>query len=93
MNISFETTREDDIFIDQIIDRAAALFSKHGKKIDRLSLTMDLSATNANGCPLDFEKLSITDDFTFVHDLVGIANHINRSTGKLEHCFLPRCSK
>ena len=31
-----------------------------------------------------------TDDFNFTHDLDGILSHLNRKTGLLEHCFLPR---
>jgi hypothetical protein len=54
---------------------------------------MDLSATHANGCPLDFERLLAFPEFDYMHDIVGIHNHIHRGTGKLLHCFVPRCAK
>lgn len=83
--VVFQTTREEDSTISKIVERA-------GVK-DRLSLTMDLSACHSNGCPIDFEKLLAFDDFNFYHDIGGIMNNLNRTTGKLEHCFLPRCAK
>lgn len=83
--VSFETTKEESKTISRIVERACVN--------ERLSLTMDLSACHANGCPLDFEKLLGFEDFSFYHDVWGIRNHINRTTGKLEHCFLPRCAK
>ena len=30
------------------------------------------------------------DDFNLMHDVTGINAHINRYSGKLERCFLPR---
>jgi hypothetical protein len=59
---------------------------------DRLSCVMDLSAVNARE-PLDLQKLSGFDDFNFYHDVDGIKRNLNRLTGNLEHCFLPRCIK
>jgi hypothetical protein len=53
---------------------------------------MDLMATHANGCPLDFAKLAGFDDFNLVHDVSGIQRHIDRDTGTLGGCFLPRCA-
>jgi hypothetical protein len=61
---------------------------------DQTELEMDLAATHANGCPLDFAKLLAFDDFNFGHDIRGIQGHIDRRvTGKLMNCFLPRCAK
>jgi hypothetical protein len=60
---------------------------------DRLSLAMDLTATHANGCPMDFAKLLAADDFNFKHDIVGIVNHIDRRTGELTDHFFPRCAQ
>ncbi len=60
---------------------------------DLMSLEMDIIATHTNGCPLDLQKLLNADAFNFAHDIVGINNHIDRETGELKNCFLPRCSK
>lgn len=91
--VSFETTREEDKLIGAIVDRAMKVFENAPRCPNRMSLTMDLSATNANGCPLDFAKLLAFDVFNFTHDIVGIMKHINRTTGKLENCFVPRCAR
>jgi hypothetical protein len=87
--IQFDTTKEEAELIDKIVDRAVAIEAS----IDRLSLNMDLSATHANGCNLDFDKLIAFDDFNFVHDVGGIMDHLDRTTGQLKDCFLPRCAK
>lgn len=59
----------------------------------RKNLIMDLTACHANGCELDFDKLlNKFDDFNFIHDIIGISNHMDRTTGQLQDCFLPRCA-
>jgi len=62
---------------------------------ERINLIMDLTAADGvNGnCPLDWDRLIAADDFNFLHDLSGICRHINRDTGELENCFLPRFTK
>lgn len=57
---------------------------------ETLDLTMDLSATHANGCPIDWARLLEADDFNFAHDVRGIQSHIDRNTGQLTRSFLPR---
>jgi hypothetical protein len=56
---------------------------------DRITLTMDLTAVHLN-TPLDLQALLEADQFDFAHDVAGIQRHINRNTGKLGGCFLPR---
>lgn len=59
---------------------------------ERVNLTMDLlAADGVNGNrPLDWDRLLAADDFNFMHDLAGIARHIDRSTGELTDHFMPR---
>ena len=52
---------------------------------------MDISATHLH-CPLDLDQLLKFDDFNFAHDITGISFNLDRVTGKLENCFLPRCA-
>lgn len=90
---SFAVGREDAAIIHDIIDRAAGFAASVGDRMDndqRRYLTMDVTACHANGCPLKLRDLLGADDLDFVHDVFGIRNHINRSTGQLENCFLPR---
>lgn len=84
--ISFTTTRADSNRIAAIIDRAEKL----DIKFDRLTAHMDLSATHANGCLMDYALMLEADDFNFIHDFCGIRRHIDRTTGKLGGFFLPR---
>jgi hypothetical protein len=41
-------------------------------------------------CPLRLADLLAAEDHDFVHDIVGIAKHIDWDTGKLGGAFLPR---
>jgi hypothetical protein len=95
--VSFEIAESDRQLVDEIVQRYAAAYSKamrvEPSKRTLQNLRMDLTATHANGCPMDFAKLLATDNFTFGHDISGIDRHIDRSSGKLLNCFLPRCAK
>lgn len=70
-----------------VVDRAKKLLH-----LDVLSLRMDLSAVHFH-TPLNFRALATFDDFNFTHDIMGIVNHIDRATGELRDCFLPRCAR
>ena len=89
MEISFKTTSEEMDAIVKIAQRAEA----GGWQVDRMTTVMDLSACHANGCPMDFDRLLTADEFNFWHDMHGISNHVDRETGKLADCFLPRFAK
>ena len=52
---------------------------------------MDIAAVHIVN-PLRLEELLNADDFNFFHDVVGIRDNLNRRTGKLENCFIPRFS-
>jgi hypothetical protein len=54
---------------------------------------MDLTACHCNGMPLDLQAIMDARELDFSHDVFGIARHINRRTGKLENCFVPRMAK
>lgn len=59
---------------------------------DKLSMMMDIDATNEN-CRLKLLELLVAKDADFYHDLIGIGNNLNRKTKKLENCFLPRYAR
>lgn len=90
--VQFTTTGDEAKLIGKIAVRAAKLGMLTGW-YDRQTLIMDMTAAHSNGCPIDFERLLSADDFNFAHDVAGIANHIDRETGKLAGHFLPRFSK
>lgn len=90
--ISFAVTKAEAQTIRRIVDRAQKIAGSH---IDRLSLSMDLTACHANGTPLRLDDLLAADDFNFAHDVFGISRHIDRDDssptgGQMLHCFVPR---
>ena len=91
--ISFDCPKED---VEKVVEIAKATISAckaYGIEHDnRTTVMMDLMACNANGCPLDWDRLLKFDDANLLHDVLGIRKHINRTTGKLEGCFVPRCA-
>lgn len=89
-SVSFDVSDADRRLIRNIIDRTAAKAKEFGAPINKMTMIMDLTATHANGCPLRLADLLAADDFNLFHDVFGISRHINRNTGKLENCFLPR---
>lgn len=85
--LNWKTTREESAKILRIVERAQEL----GFDIELLA--MDIAAVHCNDCPLDLEALADFDPGDFSHDISGIRGNLDRRTGKLQNCFLPRCSK
>lgn len=80
--VSFDVTEDEAEIIEKIAARAVKGAAKHGIKLDQVSTEMDVTATHANGCPLRLQELLEADEFNFSHDIVGITNNIDRTTGK-----------
>lgn len=57
-----------------------------------MDLEMDILAVHYNGCKLKLKELLKATQFNFFHDVNGISLHIDRKTGNLLNCFLPRYS-
>lgn len=93
MAINFSASKEDAETISKIADRAIKLYKEvHGEDLEKLDMVMDITACHMNGCPLKLQALLAAGEFDFAHDVFGISNHIDRKTGKLTRCFLPRFS-
>ncbi len=89
--IKWTATHEESRLIIAIAKRAAALEVKHtGFGMPTGEWMMDLTAAHLNGNRLELELLLSTDDANFAHDVFGIRRHIDRTTGKLLDCFVPR---
>lgn len=86
--IKFNATKEDCEIIGKILDRAQEM--GHLSQRNRINSDMDITACHLNGTPLRLADWLAANDFNFVHDLYGIDHHMNRRTGKLEGCFVPR---
>lgn len=83
--IPLKTTKDEGDLIDLIVERANVQNS--------FGLLMDITACHVNACPLNLGELYAAKDYDFYHDLQGIVRHVNRKTGKLEDCFLPRYAR
>lgn len=90
--ISFKTSKFEEALISRIADRVQAEAKKFRVKYERRDIVMDLMACHCNGCPLDLNKLLEAPEGDFGHDVFGIRRFIDRSTGQLTQCFLPRCA-
>lgn len=85
--VKWDATNEEVITINKIYDRV-----RKERKLDKTDFVMDIEAVHCNGCKLNLDKLLNFPKFDFWHDIAGITNHINRHTGELKNCFLPRCA-
>lgn len=89
--VSFDCSDDDQDFINRIVSRAKQL-SLINRNYSGMTCTMDLTAVHCNGNPLRLRDLLNADDFNFMHDVCGIARHLNRDTGELMDFFSPRFS-
>lgn len=88
--VSFKVSNKDSELISLIAKRAVKQAAEQEIKIEPLDMTMDLTAVHANGCPLRLADLLTADEFNFAHDIHGIRFNLNRRTGRLGNCFVPR---
>lgn len=84
MTICWDISRKDYRLVRRIVARAK------GKGMQIPDLAMDLTAVHVNDTPLDLAAFVSGADFDFAHDVHGIHRHLDRTTGKLGDCFVPR---
>lgn len=92
MAIKFTSSPKELTLLEQVADRAVKLAKASGFSYPRQDAQMDVTACHLNGNPLDLPKLLRADDFNFAHDVFGIRQHLDRTTGELLDFFSPRCS-
>ena len=85
-----KATKEDVLLIDQIVQR----FKKEMPDfVPPQTMSMDITACHVSaGCTLRLQELLDADLGDFLHDCFGINGHIDRATGEMMDCFLPRFS-
>ena len=84
-----EAKRDEIRTISKIAQRAVNLAASQGFPLTQIDMMMDLEAAHSEH-PLRLTELLAADDGNFGHDVFGISRHLNRGTGKLEDCFMPR---
>jgi len=93
IEVNLEVSAKEGRLINKIVSRVWIVSVAKKWSLDRLSLIMDLSACHLNGCPLDLKGLRDAVEVDLMHDCLGIRRHLDRNTGKLGGCFLPRHAK
>ncbi len=89
-NLFNKVSRYEYELIFKIADRGVQTARELGiDYTDKTTVVMDLAATHAT-IGLQLDKLLEADSGTFNHDLFGIRHHIDRRTGQIVDCFLPR---
>lgn len=89
MTIRWIANDEDRKLIEDIAHRACESLGGYETLLD---IVMDITACHLNGNPLDLNKFLNFEEFDFIHDVLGIRKNMNRNTGVLGNCFLPRCT-
>jgi hypothetical protein len=88
-------TKEETAVVDAIVQRyetEAEKLKALPKSFKRINLSMDIAAAHI-ALPIDLDRLLAADSTTFMHDIGGISRHINRDTGELGGCFVPRTAR
>lgn len=88
--IKWNATKQESELIRKIADRAVTKGIEVGLDYKKLDAMMDVEACHCNGCKLDLQSLLNADEFNFTHDVFGIRRHLDRRTGELQDCFVPR---
>ena len=87
-------TSEEIKAVERILDRIHPILRRALKQDapSRLDLMMDLSATHAL-LPIDLVGLAEAEDYDLSHDVCGIVRHLDRETGVMGDCFVPRYAR
>jgi hypothetical protein len=88
--IKWSVSRQESELIERIVSRAVRVARENEIDYDKCTALMDITAVHANGCKLRLNELIEADAFNFNHDVFGIRSHLDRTTGKLTGCFVPR---
>ena len=91
--IDWGDNKEEFILQSKIGKRASELADRFGFKYKQMTAMMDIGACHSNGNPLRLADLLEGDEVNFSHDVFGIRANIDRTTGKLMNCFVPRYSE
>jgi len=88
--LNWKVSRSEHEIIDRIAIRAYLMAKEASIEYSHHDALMDVTATHLNGCKLKLRELATAPNFDFGHDVFGIRRHLNRETGQLQDCFVPR---
>lgn len=85
---------DNAMLIVHISRRAEPIMVEIGVHYSVMDLQMDLTLLQLHHPELiNLDKLLAFGEVDFIHDVLGIMRHLNRDTGELGNCFVPRCAK
>ena len=87
MMVTPKISKDDYLMIHMIAVRAAKEMG-----VSLMSFEMDLERVHGCGNPLRLQEMLEDRGADFIHDVAGITQHMNRSTGQLTDGFSPRFS-
>src|SRR5450755_3714319 len=87
--LNFKVAPADFALIFAISKRASALLKDRDSTKAHIKMEMDLEAVH-NYCSLRLADLLGTNDFDFVHEIIGIRENFYRKTGYFQNGFWPR---
>jgi hypothetical protein len=93
MAIKWRTTKASSLLIHRIVERAVAEKLIRGSKLVKTNLEMDITAVHLNDMQLRLRDLVVAPTSDFGHDVLGIRRYVDRTTGKLTDCFVPRYAR
>lgn len=93
MSVQFATPTAAEVpHLAKVTSRAVDLLTSGGVSTDEIEVQMDLLAVHHH-TPLDFARMADADRANFAHDVCGIYRHLDRRTGLLRDCFVPRYAR
>ena len=84
-----ENPKKDFELIVRIVERAAEIYARNNLRYDRMVANMDIHEVHKK-TPLRLAAWFAADEGNFAHDVAGIHNNLDRVSGVLENCFVPR---
>lgn len=97
LKLDWEPTAREHNLIMELAMHVHAIAMKNHVVYSLHDALMDITCVHLNGCALDLkamvEAIDTEHDADVIHDLFGIRRHIDRTTGRLMGCFVPRYAK
>jgi hypothetical protein len=84
--------KRETALLTEIVNRAEKLSRRFKQPTVRATIVLDLVMAHRMQ-PLDLELLLAADDVNFAHDVFGIMRHIDRKSGAMRDCFVPRFAR
>jgi hypothetical protein len=84
--------KRETALLTEIVNRAEKLSRRFKQPTVRATIVLDLVMAHRMQ-PLDLELLLAADDVNFAHDVFGIMRHIDRNSGAMRDCFVPRFAR